>query len=88
MTPRLTGAGAMLTPMMPFSQTYQLVVDADGQGDAQTIEFAASGADAALYVAERATSYAECVSMSADALDAGKGTEALERLRRAFRATP
>ena len=43
----------MPTPMTPFSQTYQLVMDADGQGDAQTIEFEASGADAALYVAER-----------------------------------
>ena len=43
----------MPTPMTPFSQTYQLVMDADGQGEAQTIEFEASGADAALYVAER-----------------------------------
>ena len=43
----------MPTPMSPFSQTYHLVMDPDGQGEARTIEFEASGADAALYVAER-----------------------------------
>ena len=39
----------MPTPMSPFSQTYQLVMDPDGQGEARKIEFEASGADAALY---------------------------------------
>jgi len=43
----------MRRPMTPFSQTYQLVLAEDGQGEAQTIEFEASAADAALYVAQR-----------------------------------
>jgi len=39
--------------MRPYSQTYQLVLDEDGEGQAQTIEFEASGPDAALFVAQR-----------------------------------
>ena len=43
----------MASAMRPYSQTYQLVLDEDGQGEAQTIEFEASSPDAALFVAER-----------------------------------
>jgi len=43
----------MRAPMRPYSQTYQLVMADDGEGEAQTIQFEATSADAALFVAER-----------------------------------
>jgi anthranilate phosphoribosyltransferase len=67
----------------------RIIVDVlGGKGPAGAAAAVVLNAAAALYVAERAPSYAECVSMSASALSAGKGTEALERLRRAFRSRP
>ena len=42
-------------------------------------------AAAALYVAERAPTYHECVELARQALDEGAGAAALERLRRAYR---
>jgi len=43
----------MQTPSRAFSQTYQLVMGEDGVGHAETIEFRATTADAALFIAER-----------------------------------
>jgi hypothetical protein len=43
----------MHTPNRRWGHSYQLVLSEDGRGVARTIEFEASGAEAALYVAER-----------------------------------
>lgn len=67
----------METPRRSFSQTYQLVLAEDGQGQAQTIEFEASGPDAALFVAER-----QCRGRDAELLENGRS---LGRLRCADR---
>ncbi len=43
----------MRSPNRPWGHTYQIVLSEDGRGLARTIEFEASGADAALFLAER-----------------------------------
>jgi hypothetical protein len=43
----------MRKPIKSFTQTYQLVLAADEEGEARTIEFEATSPDAALYVAQR-----------------------------------
>lgn len=54
-----------------------------GRGNPTATAAVLLNAAAALYVAERAATFAECVELSRAALAAGQGTAALERLQRA-----
>jgi hypothetical protein len=50
-----------------WSQTYRLVLGEDGQGCAQTLEFEASSAEAALHLAGR-----ECGGREAELFESGR----------------
>ena len=56
-----------------WNHTYQLILDDDGLGAGRTIEFEASGAEAALYVAQR-----QCHGREAELYENGRS---LGRLR-------
>jgi anthranilate phosphoribosyltransferase len=56
-----------------------------GRGNPTATAAVLLNAAAALYVAERATSFAECYAMARSALEAGRGMAALERLQSAVR---
>ncbi|HEY7567148.1 MAG TPA: hypothetical protein VH762_06230, partial [Gemmatimonadaceae bacterium] len=57
-----------------------------GRGNPTATAAVLLNAAAALYVAERAATFAECVELARAALAAGAGTAALERLQSASRA--
>ena len=50
-----------------WNQTYQLILHEDGRGVARTIEFEASGAEAALYVAQQ-----QCRGREAELMQEGR----------------
>ena len=51
----------------PGNQTYQLILHDDGRGVGHTIEFEASGAEVALYVAQR-----QCRGREAELVEGGR----------------
>jgi hypothetical protein len=51
----------------PGNQTYQLILHDDGRGVGRTIEFEASGAEVALYVAQR-----QCRGREAELMEGGR----------------
>jgi anthranilate phosphoribosyltransferase len=57
-----------------------------GRGNPTATAAVLLNAAAALYVAEQAASFAECFALARAALDAGRGTAALERLQSAARS--
>ena len=67
----------MASAMRPFSQTYQLVMSDDGEGEPKTIEFEASSPDAALFVAER-----QCQGRAAELFENKRSLGRLQCARR------
>lgn len=63
----------MHRPNQKWGHTYQLVLTEDGRGCEQTIEFEASGADAALYIAER-----HCDGRKAELFEDGRSLGCLQ----------
>ena len=57
----------MREPKRNWNQTYQLILRDDGRGVGRTIEFEASGAEAALYVAQQ-----HCRGREAELLQEGR----------------